>query len=151
MHIFSLKAPAGSGHGGGNGGGGANGTGAGDASPSGYGIMGLATLSRIPRYFGSQWSSCKISLPPSRPYICAFGADINTLIGEYAPTGESKHPPGRSVDNLYRFCCCCCLAFPVICADGQFLKYTYNIKGEYNRDVCMQFLDLAEDNPAEVH
>lgn len=41
--------------------------------------------------------------------------------------------------------------FIVICADGQFLKYTYNMKGEFSRDVCTQFLDLDEDNPTEVH
>lgn len=67
VHVFSLKAI------------GANGST--DAAAGGYSIIGLATLSRIPRYFGSQWSSCKIALPPSRPYICAFGTDINTLIG----------------------------------------------------------------------
>lgn len=61
---------------------------------------------------------------------------------------RNTHPGDRWIICIVFFLC---LAFPVICADGQFLKYTYNIKGEYNRDVCMQFLDLAEDNPAEVH
>lgn len=35
--------------------------------------------------------------------------------------------------------------FAVLTTDGQYIKFSFNTKGEYNRDMCTQFLDLVSD------
>lgn len=68
----------------------------------------------LPKYFSSNWSFCKFSIPagPSIHCICAFGADPNSII--------------------------------VISADGNYYKFLFSNKGEISREVCTQFLDLSE-------
>lgn len=68
----------------------------------------------LPKYFSSNWSFCKFSIPtgPSINCIVAFGADPNSII--------------------------------CISADGNYYKFIFNTKGEISREVCTQFLDLSE-------
>lgn len=39
-----------------------------------------SSLPIIPKYFSSQWSFCKFSIPQGPPCICAFGSSPNTVI-----------------------------------------------------------------------
>lgn len=40
---------------------------------------------------------------------------------------------------------CSLFLFLVICADGHYYKFVYNSKGECNLDVCLQFLEMADE------
>lgn len=46
--------------------------------------LSLSGLSIIPKYFSSQYSFCKITVPPSGPFICAFGSEADTVISKYS-------------------------------------------------------------------
>lgn len=83
----------------------------------------------IPKYFSSNCSLCKITVPDSPPCICAFGADNNSVIG------KCKH---------YCFMCLFHLLFLVVCANGSFYKYSFNLEsGESVLEETAQFLELT--------
>lgn len=91
-----------------------------------------SSLPIIPKYFSSQWSFVKFSIPQGPRCICAFGADSNSVVGEL-------HTDSSILLLLILF------LFPAICADGHYYKFLFNNKGECSRDVCTQFLELQDD------
>lgn len=92
-----------------------------------------SSIQILPKYFTSQWSFCKFSIPRGPPCICAFGADNNSVIGEFI------------VLICLNFVCNSFIFFIVICADGHYYKFVFNNKGECSRDVCTQFLEMTDD------
>lgn len=92
-----------------------------------------SSLPIIPKYFSSQWSFGKFSIPQGPRCICAFGADSNSVVGKsYSQSLVFQF-------NSYK------IAFAAICADGHYYKFQFNNKGECSRDVCTQFLELQDD------
>lgn len=89
----------------------------------------------IPKYFSSNWSFCKLSVPQGPPCICAFGSDDNSVIGE----------AGRQWRKIFEFVVLIAYFVAVICADGSYYKFLFNSKGEYSRDVYHQFLEMTDD------
>ena len=75
IHVFNLEEPN-RGRDGGSSGGGGGGS------------------SLLTRYFTSQWSFCKFSIPQGPPCICAFGSENNSVIGECCAPG-----------SLWLYCC----------------------------------------------
>lgn len=93
----------------------------------------LANTAFLPKYFSSNWSFCKFTVPNGPPSVCAFGTD-NSVIG--------KCLVYISVNNSIIFCLIFVL---VICADGCYYKFMFNVKGEATREVSAQFLELTDD------
>lgn len=96
-----------------------------------------SSLPIIPKYFSSNWSFCKFSIPQGPPCICAFGAESNSVIGESFSVLSRFFP--ANIDKAF----VCLLA--VICADGHYYKFLFNNKGECSPVLCTQFLELSDD------
>lgn len=86
----------------------------------------------IPKYFSSNCSLCKITVPDSPPCICAFGAENNSVIGKYTKL------------FVYTFIL---LTVLVVCANGSFYKYSFNLEtGESVLEETAQFLELTGED-----
>jgi len=70
----------------------------------------------LPKYFNSQWSSCKFHLPENTISICAFGPNSDT---------------NKTVIAL--------------CSDGSYSRFLITPKGECIQDQSRQFLEVGED------
>lgn len=93
----------------------------------------LANAMFLPKYFSSTWSFCKFTVPNGPPCICAFGTDNNSVIGNY-------HNSFIFISNYINN------DFLVICADGCYYKFVFNLKGECVREQSAQFLEMTDDN-----
>nr|XP_039256480.1 LOW QUALITY PROTEIN: WD repeat domain phosphoinositide-interacting protein 3-like [Styela clava] len=71
----------------------------------------LAHAKFLPKYFSSQWSFCRFSIPTSSQSICAFGPESDSVIA--------------------------------VCGDGTYYKFSFNLKGECNREAFAHFLDIT--------
>ncbi|CAO1433996.1 unnamed protein product [Diamesa serratosioi] len=74
-----------------------------------------SSLQILPKYFTSHWSFCKFSIPTG-PCPCIVSF-------------------GNENNN----------SIIVICADGHYYKFLYNSKGEISREICTQFLEMADN------
>lgn len=92
----------------------------------------LANTMFLPKYFSSTWSFCKFTVPNGPPCICAFGQDSSSVIGMTIF--------GNSIKSIDIF------VFSVVCADGSYYKFVFNLKGECVREHCAQFLELMDDS-----
>jgi len=70
----------------------------------------------LPKYFNSQWSSCKFHLPENTISICAFGPNVDANKTVIA-----------------------------ICSDGSYSRFLITPKGECIQDQSRQFLEVGED------
>ncbi|CAF3524801.1 unnamed protein product [Rotaria socialis] len=75
----------------------------------------------LPKYFNSQWSSCKFHLPENTSSICAFG-----------PNSDAN----KTVIAL--------------CSDGSYSRFLITPKGECIQDQCRQFLEVGEDGSSLI-
>ena len=90
----------------------------------------------LPKYFHSQWSSCKFHLPEHTSNICAFGpnSDTNRTVIS-TPDSLLLH----FLTSVY---------FPIdiaLCSDGSYSRFLITPKGECVQDQCRQFLEVDED------